>query len=1584
MSARAAMVRLAAARLLSCTTALFALASANAAPLTVTAANSDGNLIYDLTLSSKGLITAITTPTINTSKDAGTRGMFDALVWVPNSYTGTLDLLVADSAKGQIVRYSGPSYGTGTAIYTWSKTAPGPGNPNGLSFDTAGDLFVVQSKWTFQTSPGVWVLPFNPKTGNYGAPVLIDDSFGGVVTGLLGDTVVANTATNLWGVGDLLVLVSDPFDARVLRYSQAAIAPFLCSVLPTDPTYPCKAPPTSLKGPTSTVVPWGEFQLMAALPVGMDVWLDASFGTTLLFTTVDGRILRFEASKQAFVSNFASSLGSGLEKIKVASYANTPYAFVAQQLPKEAGQILQFGAPPTSGANNAVAKVPTGADTLPVGVAVTTSVSCTAGSLINGTCQVILPTTISLPSNESTLPGNVLQTACVVQSDPRVTVTTNPAHWSCTNTTLDISTLCPGFPSTMLPGSACGHAGPTGAGFVVVESTANGVDVNANGAFIQTEAVVQTLLPSTTYDLLCPNTLPAGSAQGPLPLALWAPRSDLPTVEGSIPEDAATPKTFIDLTGFCDNTGQGVRGSSMFAYGLQLNTAALGTAGVPGYVESMYTNLGNTVTENPTGIINSNTASNLTSMINTSEMYFMGGLPPGGTANGLTCALNWDYQTDLYVRAQASAGAFTSTLVTTGSGGGNPNIPGDLDGRLAAIDLYTSTPIAGNPAYGIWPPTSVPPCVTLTETPATVLSGFPATLSWETWGATAGSCVLNVTGGSISGGTETGSCGAQPMWSPIAGSGSPACATSGPLTAVGSTANTPYTATLSCTGMGGAPGQATANATVIPLTGISVAPTPASVPSWIIVPGTQQFAATGTYLGGTTMPLTSSQVNWSSSSSAATISGNGLATCQSPGVANIAATANSTTSTVGISNSAPLTCVTLMGISLVPSTSPPAIEYNTTTSFSVLGTYTDGSMPYFTQTIASGISWASSVPAVASVSSSGVVTGVSGAVSLGQATQITASYVFGGTTFSTPPETVNVLTPVLSLSASVASVPSGQFAMLTWSVTNLPSGTLCTLSASDGSYAGATIPNVAAPGGVVSTGTLNTTGTYTTTLSCPGGGTQVQAMLDVTAMTLTVLPQAALNNPNGLAFASNGNLYVANSAGGQVLVYSANLSGQLEQQPQLTITAGLVNPVRLAFDPYGDLYVADIGTNSVLVFDPMGKPIPSATISVSQPYGVAVDNNGVVYVATAGYLDVFSYAAPGTTAEVTGSPTLGNSWTGDSTGLTFKTPDALAYNGNDIAVADSTVGTVTFYSPAALTGALPLNQDTSSQPPSSYTAPSAITAPGATGVAFDKYGNIYVSEMSSPFVVQCNQSGGTCAPGNLPLTASPVIASPEGVAVDTNGNLYVSSSGTNAVNVYTTLAESGVVTAGLFEYALAPTVTISATPPPNASVGAGNTVTLSYTSAGVPTGGLCTFTDNAGSNNSGLPLQGTQVSPVLTSASANPYTASIVCVNGAVTTPTALVSIAIVPQPTILGFGIGNGGCLSGSCALTWTNGASATACTLTGSDGFNNPSETVNSTDTDNGFTVGTTYTLTCSGAAPTTPVTAYLQPPAPPAPHE
>ena len=72
-------------------------------------------------------------------------------MYVPNTASpGGVDLVVADTAGGQILRYFGPT-GTPTVASTlvYSATSgTGPLQPDGLSVDAAGNLYAVTSAGT--------------------------------------------------------------------------------------------------------------------------------------------------------------------------------------------------------------------------------------------------------------------------------------------------------------------------------------------------------------------------------------------------------------------------------------------------------------------------------------------------------------------------------------------------------------------------------------------------------------------------------------------------------------------------------------------------------------------------------------------------------------------------------------------------------------------------------------------------------------------------------------------------------------------------------------------------------------------------------------------------------------------------------------------------------------------------------------------------------------------------------------------------------------------------------------------------------------------------------------------------------------------------------------------------------------------------------------------------------------------------------------------------------------------------------------------------------------------------------------------
>jgi hypothetical protein len=158
----------------------------------------------------------------------------------------------------------------------------------------------------------------------------------------------------------------------------------------------------------------------------------------------------------------------------------------------------------------------------------------------------------------------------------------------------------------------------------------------------------------------------------------------------------------------------------------------------------------------------------------------------------------------------------------------------------------------------------------------------------------------------------------------------------------------------------------------------------------VVVGGTLQIAATGVYSDGSSAPLSSSAVSWSSSNSGIfSISGSGLVTAIAAGVANVSATVGSVSSTpwpVTVSaapsgtGSGTVSTLTLTGAYL--NATANTLVAGSTLQFSAIGVYSDGS----TATIPnSAVNWITNNSAVMTVNTSGVVTGTGAGVANVQA-----------------------------------------------------------------------------------------------------------------------------------------------------------------------------------------------------------------------------------------------------------------------------------------------------------------------------------------------------------------------------------------------------------------------------------------------------------------------------------------------------------------------------------------------------------------------------------------------------------------------
>jgi len=193
--------------------------------------------------------------------------------------------------------------------------------------------------------------------------------------------------------------------------------------------------------------------------------------------------------------------------------------------------------------------------------------------------------------------------------------------------------------------------------------------------------------------------------------------------------------------------------------------------------------------------------------------------------------------------------------------------------------------------------------------------------------------------------------------------------------------STPSVATINTSGLatGLAPGQTTitaasgsvSNSAVLTvstavLTSIAVNPVNPSV----IVGGTQQFTATGTYSDSSTQDLTGTAAWNSSNAGVASVDSSGLASALTAGTTTISATVLSMSGSTTLT--ATVTPPPLQSISVTPANPSVAIGQNQ--QFVATGLYADGS----TQDLTSSVSWSSSQPAIAAITTAGLASGSSG------------------------------------------------------------------------------------------------------------------------------------------------------------------------------------------------------------------------------------------------------------------------------------------------------------------------------------------------------------------------------------------------------------------------------------------------------------------------------------------------------------------------------------------------------------------------------------------------------------------------------
>lgn len=216
-------------------------------------------------------------------------------------------------------------------------------------------------------------------------------------------------------------------------------------------------------------------------------------------------------------------------------------------------------------------------------------------------------------------------------------------------------------------------------------------------------------------------------------------------------------------------------------------------------------------------------------------------------------------------------------------------------------------------------------------------------------------------------------------------------------------------ATITVT-FGGRSANVAVTVTQATLVSLSLTPSIASMPRGT----TQAFVATGSYTDGSTRDV-SSQVTWSASTSALSVSSSGLATALQLGTADVIAREGTVEARVTIT----VTQAVLTSLGLTPTL--PSVPRGVAVPFVATATYSDGT----TQNVTTTVTWSSADNAIATISNGTGTEGRAQAVAVGS-TLVTAT--LGAQSAST---TLTVLAAVLDsieVAPATARIATGTYA----------------------------------------------------------------------------------------------------------------------------------------------------------------------------------------------------------------------------------------------------------------------------------------------------------------------------------------------------------------------------------------------------------------------------------------------------------------------------------------------------------------------------------------------------------------------------